>query len=150
MMEPGSKVLILGTIRDCASTIEPIRRILSEAFDDAESIQWFVVESDSGDTTVETLEAIARQDPQFRFVSLGQLCAQVPQRTARIAQCRNRYLEEIRTNPEYQEIDYVVVADLDEVNLGLTRAAVRTCWHHTGWDMMWANQRGPYYDIWAL
>jgi hypothetical protein len=34
-----------------------------------------VVESDTGDTTVETLQVIARQDPQFRFVSLGQLCA---------------------------------------------------------------------------
>ena len=51
---------------------------------------------------------------------------------------------------EYEDVDFVVVADLDGVNSRLTSDVVASCWSRTNWDVCTANQNGPYYDVWAL
>jgi hypothetical protein len=81
---------------------------------------------------------------------LGTLSGTIPHRTARIAHCRNVYLDELNANPLYSEIDYVVVADLDGANSLVTEEGFASCWRRSDWDVCTANQRGPYYDIWAL
>jgi hypothetical protein len=43
-----------------------------------------------------------------------------------------------------------MVADLDGMNSLLTERAVLSCWTRGEWDVCTANQRGPYYDIYAL
>ena len=97
-----------------------------------------------------TLEKLS-ENVEFAFVTLGNLRKQYPKRTARIAKCRNRYLQELRANKKYNNIDYVVVADLDGVNSDLTKTAVKSCWKFTEeWDACFANQSKVYYDIWAL
>ena len=50
----------------------------------------------------------------------------------------------------YSLFDYIVIADLDDVNDSLSNVAVQSCWERTDWDVCTANQDGPYYDIWAL
>jgi hypothetical protein len=47
-------------------------------------------------------------------------------------------------------LDFVVVADVDGVNSGLTRSSVISNWSNSEWDMVAANQRRDYYDVWAL
>jgi hypothetical protein len=88
--------------------------------------------------------------PGFRFASLGQLQPTIPGRTDRIAHCRNRYLQEIAENPEYADIDFVVVADFDNLNTLVSAKSFRSCFKRQDWDVCTANQRGPYYDIFAL
>jgi hypothetical protein len=45
----------------------------------------------------------------------------------------------------------VVVVDLDGVNSQITQDSVESCWKSdVSWDACFANQSGPYYDIWAL
>ena len=145
-----SKILIVGLVRNCESQIEKEFNIISSAFSDAKTLSWLVIESDSEDTTVEVLEKL-KSKKNFDFISLSKLSPTYPKRTERIAICRNRYLEEIRVNKKYNDIDYIVVADLDGVNSELTTAAVKSCWEiGTPWDACFANQSTAYYDIFAL
>jgi hypothetical protein len=74
----------------------------------------------------------------------------MPLRTERIAHCRNIYLDEIRSNPLYKEVEYVIVSDLDNNNPLISEEAILSCWQRSDWDVCTANQLGPYYDIWAL
>jgi hypothetical protein len=112
--------------------------------------KWFIVESDSVDDTKARLEQLQGAVPGFRFTSLGQLQPAIPGRSDRIAHCRNRYLQEIAAETDYRDVDYVVVADLDNVNELISTEAFESCFERDDWDVCTANQRGPYYDIYAL
>ena len=146
----SSKVLIVGLVRNCQDTIEREVQIINSAFSEAKTVNWLVIESDSDDKTLATLEKLS-ENVKFAFITLGKLRKQYPKRTERIAKCRNHYLQELRVNKKYNDIDYVVVADLDGVNSELTKTAVKSCWKFAKeWDACFANQSKVYYDIWAL
>lgn len=123
---------------------------MQAALGPAKQVFWLLVESDSSDNTLAVLEELAQTIPGFNYLSLGGLCGQMPERTVRIAHCRNAYVRELRRNSEYNDVDYVLVADFDGVNHQLTSSAVASCWLREGWDMCAANPKGPYYDVWAL
>ncbi len=143
--------LVVGVARNVAADLRATIATLSRAIaPHARSVQWLVIESDSRDGTIAELEALERDVAGFRFISLGTLSPTIPLRTARIARCRNQYLTAIRCDPRYRAIDWVVVADLDGVCDLITPEGVASCWARDGWDACMANQRGPYYDIWAL
>lgn len=144
------QILITGTVRNGAETLESEIKRLQAAFGCMEDIFWFVAESDSTDNTLTVLSKLAKSIPNFRFKACGNLSATMPMRTERIAHCRNICLEEIRTFPAYQNLEYVAVADLDNMNNLLTAEGVKSCWQNDNWDACFANQKGPYYDIWAL
>ena len=105
-------VLLVGTARNCASTVGPDIARLRRALDYFGTIHCLVVESDSDDDTVGELRRLEAEIDHFRFVSLGKLEGEMPLRTERIAHCRNAYLEALNSDPQYGDVDYVVVADL--------------------------------------
>jgi hypothetical protein len=146
----GFSFLVVGLARNCQASLRSDVLRITDSLQPAKTIRWLIVESDSVDDTVGELSRMQSAMPDFRFASLGQLRDRFPRRTERLSICRNHYLQQIRQNPLYREIDYVVVADLDGVNTRITRAAFATCWKRADWDMCAANQDGPYYDIWAL
>ena len=143
-------LLIVGVIRDGEKFIYHSFKVLEESFSAFSQIQWLIIESDSDDRTVMLLEQLAEKVDIFRFISAGFLRNKIPQRTARIAYCRNIYVNEILRNPIYSNVDYVAVVDLDGVNNELTDQAVKSCWSRTDWDVCTANQKLAYYDVWAL
>lgn len=145
-----SFVLIVGIARNCERTLERDLERLAAAFAAARQLAFLVVESDSSDGTVRLLQRLALQQSRFAYQALGVLADHLPQRTARIAYCRNRYLQALSHEPGYRDVDLVVVADLDGVNTLISPSAVQSCWCHADWDVCTANQKGPYYDIWAL
>lgn len=146
-----SKVLITGLIRDGAHCIQrDIEKLLSAAkiFKD---VHVLVIESDSQDQTLNRLASLAARNTQIRYVSLGQLKDIFPSRTDRLAHCRNTYLAELRNNPLYADVDYVIVADLDGMNDLLNSDSLASCWDVSeDWCVITANQEDSYYDIWAL
>jgi hypothetical protein len=113
-------------------------------------VQVFVVESDSTDSSVETLESLKATDKHFNFESLGALEQSIPGRTERLAFARNKYLEAFEVRDEYQDIDILVVADFNNLNKKLNRISVESVFSEDYWSVRTANQAGPYYDIWAL
>jgi len=141
---------IVGLARNCGRTIkEDIHRI-SDAVKNAKAVVWLIIESDSSDDTIQQLEMLQAEIDDFSFSALGKLADTIVKRTDRISFCRNYYAEEIRNNPSFSNVDYVVVADLDGLNSKLTKEAFESSWLRDDWDMCAANQAGPYYDIWAL
>jgi hypothetical protein len=144
------KLLVVGLARNTEKTVQKDVFKLFASLRHCRSLSWLVIESDSSDNTLGALYSLERNLPSFRVISLGVLRHQMPHRTERIAHCRNAYLEELHSNPLYAEFDYVVVADLDGTNDLVTTEAFASCWTRSDWDVCTANQRGPYYDIWAL
>jgi hypothetical protein len=142
--------LIAGVVRNGGKTIEKEIAHLAKVFQNFTNLQWFVVESDSSDDTVKKLAQLSNIIPRFRYLSAGALSTQMPSRLVRLAHCRNLYLEELQTHPLYQDVEYLVVADLDNMNPLLTEEAVLSCWEKEGWGGCCANQLGPYYDLGAL
>jgi len=145
-----SQVLVVGLARNCGLTIASEVATIGAALRGFRSVRWLVIESDSDDNTVEALSIMATHDPGFRYLSLGALRKGLPLRTERIAHCRNRYLQEIRSHADYHDVDFVVVADLDGMNGQLTSEGIASCFERDDWDACTANQSAPYYDVWAL
>lgn len=146
----SQQFLIAGVVRNGEKTIAKEIRHLATVFRKFTNLNWFVLESDSSDQTLAELEMLTKEIPNFRYKSAGVLADKMPSRLVRLAYCRNLYLEELRTYPPYQNMDYLVVADLDNMNPLLTEKAVLSCWDKEGWGGCCANQRGPYYDLGAL
>ncbi|RTL30652.1 MAG: hypothetical protein EKK47_10115 [Burkholderiales bacterium] len=146
-----AKVLIAGLIRNGEKTIKSDIARLMTAAAGFQEVHVLVIESDSTDGTLATLAAMVRQDSRIQFRSLGRLSETLPARSARMAHCRNAYLGEVRDNPAYADVDYVIVADLDGMNNLLNAEAIGSCFEiHEAWGALTANQDGHYYDIWAL
>ena len=147
----AAAVVVVGCVRNGAKTVWRAVETLARATAGFANVQFLVIESDSTDSTLAELARLREQWQRFEFVSLGALAEHISARTERIAHCRNRYLDELRTNARYASADYVMVADLNGVNNDLQREALETCWRtNVPWDVVAANQRDAYYDIWAL
>ena len=145
-----AKILIVGVTRNCEKIIESEVLKIDSAFGDFKEKQWLIVESDSDDGTLHALDLL-KNKVNLRVISLGRLRGEIPNRSYRLAFCRNHYLQVINTDDAYKALDFVVIADLDGVNQAIGKDAVISCWNSdVDWDACFANQNGPYYDIWAL
>lgn len=145
------RVLCVGLARDVAAGLARQVAHVSAVFPHCSTPRWFVVESDSADDTPQILQRLAAEQPHFRYVSLGALKKQIPHRTSRLAFCRNLYLQEIRENPAYADVELVAMMDLDGTTSHLTRTGIASCFRRTpDWDVCTANCDAPYYDVWAL
>jgi hypothetical protein len=145
-----SKILIVGLVRNASRTLQNDVITLLEAFHNFKNFEFLLVESDSTDSTVQLLTSIKGGLSNFEFLALGNLDKTIPVREDRISYCRNRYLEELRNNPRYSNIEYLVVADMDGINDDLTTKSVESCFVKQDWGACFANQHPFYYDIYAL
>lgn len=143
-------ILIVGCIRNGAITLGENIFQISRAVSEFSEVNWLLIESDSSDSTLSELEKVSEKNSNFRFISQGHLIESMPLRAERLAFCRNTYLQEIRTNPLYQEVEYIIVSDFDDTNKLLNKEAILSCWERNDWDICAANQQGPYFDVWAL
>ena len=146
----NKKILITGVTRNGGAKLTQEINTLRTAFGNSKEIYFLIIESDSEDATVEILSSLATHDEKFQYISLGRLEESIKLRTERIAYCRNFYLEKIRSDPVYKDIDFVAVVDLDGVNNHLRKEAVNSCFARADWSVCTANQSGNYYDLWAL
>lgn len=146
----ASTVVVAGVIRDGEDQLHAAIGRLQSALETSAQLHWVVIESDSSDRTSAVLNDLRKSVPNFRFECLGDLRHSIQERTERLAVCRNRYLEIIEEDPVLDNADYVVVADLDGINDLVDTSAMASCWTRTDWDVCFANQAGPYYDIWTL
>jgi glycosyltransferase involved in cell wall biosynthesis len=146
-----NNILLVGTVSNVAKTIEKELKTVVKALRSFDKIEIFLVESDSTDNTVEILKYIQQKNKNFTFVTKGHLSSRYPNRIARIAYCRNIYVQFIKENFEKNQWQYVAVADLDGMNKKLTSNAIDTCFEtDIKWDGIMANQKYGYYDIYAL
>ncbi len=149
MKQPAdSSIIILATARDVAKVVESQVKVFNESFRDFKELRIHIVESHSNDNTVRILKSLESKQKNFSFESISHLSDASQTRTQRISLARNKAMEYAE---QYSEsLDYVVVADVDGVNSGLTRTSVISNWSNSEWDMVAANQQLDYYDVWAL
>ena len=145
-----AKLVVMGTARNCATTLAADLASLARALKVFPNLHWFLVESDSQDDTVKVLQNFKENVPNFNFVSLGNLSETMPLRTERLAHCRNRCLDELQDNLAFVDAEYVAIADLDGTQSLLTQQGLMSCFERPDWGACFANQEGSYYDIWAL
>ena len=120
----------------------------------ASEVSYVFIENDSTDTTKADLNAWGADKLNFNLISLDGL-NQIPVRTLRLEIIRNTYLELIKTDSKLRSFDFMVVLDMDEVNsyqidsnnfadalIFLNSSTLRAA--------VFANQKGTYYDLWAL
>jgi glycosyltransferase involved in cell wall biosynthesis len=145
-----SSIVIVGLARNCEKTIVKEIKQINSSFQKAKNIKWIIVESDSNDDTINKINKLSKKY-SIKLISLGNLIDHIPKRTARIAHCRNVYLNELKNNAEYKYSDFVVIVDLDGVNSIVNQKSIESCWKlKINWDACFPNQLAPYYDIWAL
>lgn len=146
-----STVLLAGPIRNVSSTIDAEVSRLMTSLSGFKEAFCFLVESDSDDDTLNKLEELRLAQSNLHYLSLGSLRKTLSKRTERLAFCRNKILEEVKTNPLYINVDYIVLADMDGMNTLVTADKIAQCWSvDEDWDVVTANQVENYYDIWAL
>lgn len=145
----NSNVVVVGIVKDVAKTIDSDYLRLKNALKRFEHIKWFLVESNSTDDSKQVLFQLSMSDSSFRFVSIADT-RQHKSRIPGMALARNTYLEELRVNSEYSDCNFVVVADFNQLNDLIDANAIDSCFSRADWDVICANQEGPYYDIWAL
>lgn len=145
----NSEIAVVGIVKDIEKTlIKDIARI-ETALSSFNSVKWFLVESNSHDNSVNLMRNIRKGKPNFRFISIedpGEFTSRIPGMT----KARNRYLEELRTNSYFDECKFVAVVDLNNLNDLISEKSVLSCFVRDDWDVCCANQKGRYYDIWAL
>jgi hypothetical protein len=147
----SSKVLLVGTISNVSSVLEiELKRVLN-ALSYFPQVDIFLVESDSSDLTLQTLNSLSKRIPNLSFVTLGALSPTIPNRIERLRHCRNAYIEHIRSKYSRGDLEYVVVADLDGMNTKIDKGGISSCFQEgKTWDACFSNQVGGYSDIYAL
>ncbi len=148
-----SNAMIVGLAKNCADGLmKTLPRL--DAFENTfQHVEYRVMINDSSDTTEAVLDDWAEGRNEIKIIKQTGLDLNVPNRTARLAVCRNICLAEYRAFNQRMNIDYFIVLDLDGLNSNLIEDPEFTKVVEAapdGWGALFANQRGTYYDIWAL
>lgn len=144
-------ILVCGTVRNVGATFEASLNNLSRQLSTDFRTQFFFVESDSSDNTVDVLDKVRKINADFSYITLGNLAEEIPEREERIAFCRNKYLDYIRTEiPEEGRPTFIAIIDIDFVDRLKTTEPLGEILARTKYDVLFANTLGNYYDIHAL
>jgi hypothetical protein len=153
-IEKSGTCVFVGCARDCGAYLPAVFRNIEALSTAYERVAVVVCESDSSDDTAAQLAAFAARRPNVHVISKGNLAAQLPRKTERLALCRNACLEFVKSSP-YASYDELVVLDFDDVNSGTIDVdgfvAARQFLHAQARAVaVFANPQPIYYDIWAL
>jgi hypothetical protein len=143
-------VLVVGIVKDIEKSLKKDLKNISKALSFFKDVHWYLVESDSGDNSKQTLLDVKNANKNFKFESFENLNKDSSFRTESLAIGRNKYLTYIREHVDPIEYPYVVIADFNLLNKKLSIESVLSAWSRTDWDVVTANQSARYYDIWAL
>jgi len=150
MLINNSKIVVVGTIRDVAKSIEKNLQIINKSLSDFKSINYFLVESDSSDATLEEIKKL-KLKYNIDVATLGKLVTIYPDRIERIRYCRNVYVKHLREFAQKNEFQYVLVLDLDGIAKKVSKKGIRSCFNkEIYWDACFSNQLPFYHDIYAL
>ena len=151
-MTASKRVVFAGLARDCAHALPPILQAVEELGSRCEDWGYVFLENNSVDRTVRRLKRFDQTQGRGIVRFLGDVDAEIPLRTQRLAWLRNLYLEAIFDDPRFSTFDFLILLDMDGVNEEMDAQRllhlmdIRT----PRWSALFANQRNRYYDIWAL
>ena len=144
-----NKIALVSIAKNIEFSFSRDFEIVTNSFADFNVLKWVIVESNSTDDSMEVLQ---KYSSEHSFVHLKTIVDENPEkpRTFHLASARNECLDILKESKILDEVDYVVVYDLNNLNKSLTRESVNSCFQRSDWSVVTANQDGPYYDIFAL
>jgi len=144
------KIVLASIAKDIEKTFHLDYSRIIDAFSDFEIVKWIIIESNSTDESVSILKKFSLKSSILYFEILNDNFENEVFRTQILARARNRYLQLFGELINRNEIEYLVVCDLNNLNNKLQKKSVGSCWDFNNWAAVTTNQSGPYYDIWAL
>lgn len=144
------KIVVAASVCNCVSYIDKLVSniiIISSLFSECSVV---LIESDSDDDSLRIITEKLNNSGIINIVSsLGSLKPKINHRTGRIAYARNTYLDIIERR--FDDWDYVLVLDFNDSNIDqIDPSNILSNFDKNNWDMVCANQRMGYYDLWAL
>jgi len=133
--------IVCGCTKNSSAYIEKHLSLLYSMSPLFENFKMMIYENDSTDNTKEILEEFKKTHILFDFVS-EHVNSNI--RTQVLAHGRNALLKHI------SGYEYMIMVDLDDVIATFKPSQLKYLFEQTGWDGLFANCLGKYYDIWAL
>ena len=146
---------VLGCAQNCGKHIESVFKNIHQLSQRFNGSRVLILENDSTDDTIDQIRLHQHLLSNLTARSFSGLNGRIPAKTERLAHLRNGAMEWLRQQNASAHNTLVLVLDLDEVNA--------TPWPISSWleALQWfisqpdaaglfANQQGPYYDLWAL
>lgn len=149
------RVLITGCAQNCAPWLPAVLGNVERLRGLFNSSRVLLLENDSSDASVDAIRAYASSSRDVHALGFPGLNARIPIKTVRLAHLRNTALAWLEQNGGWESLDLLVVLDLDAVNsapwdLEAVDTALRWWQRQPAAAGLFANQQGPYYDLWAL
>lgn len=140
-------VIFGGTVRDSEKYIKQNLEHIEKCGKLFNSFKVVIYENDSSDKTRELLN----NNKKDNYIYIFEDNVQNSRRTVRLANGRNKILDEIRKLNKDNKYEYMIILDLDDVNIsGKFVDTIHTCFLYDDWDVLTGNQSDKYYDLWAL
>ena len=151
-MDATKKNIVIASIaRNIGDTFHLDYGRICAAFSDYNILKWVIVESNSEDNSIEVLRNYSQRYGHLQIEILKKETSLSVFRTEKLADARNKYIEILNKIKETNDVSYLVVCDLNNLNKKLDIKSVRSCFKTSNnWAAVTANQDGPYYDVWAL
>jgi hypothetical protein len=150
MKEAMSTILVVGIIRNGEKTLENTINKCNKALVNFKKVSYYIVESDSSDSTSKILLNLKNRNRNFDYIEMGEVRERIPNFYERLCYCRNEYVRYIRNLSTSERPNFVLVVDLDGINSSLTKKSLDSCFRRDDWDAVTSNQTFGYYDILAL
>jgi len=152
---PWDQLLVLGCAQSCAVALPAVIANISRLRRLFVASQVLILENDSSDATLALLRQWCQHDPGTHVGSLPGLNDQLPIKTERLAHLRNGGMDWMRQRGLLRDSALLLVLDCDEVNAepwDLQAFTEVLAWFAAQPQAagVFANQRGLYYDLWAL
>lgn len=146
---------VVGCAQNCAADLPAVLANLQALRGLFRRSRLLVLENDSTDATRQLLAQHGQGDPGLRALAFTGLNGRIPVKTVRLAHLRNGALAWLEREGALAQEALVLVLDLDAVNaapwdLDRFAAVLEWFWPKRKAAAVFANQRGPYYDLWAL
>lgn len=150
------RLWILGCVQNSARHLPAVFANLELCQSYFQGSTILVLENDSQDDTRAWLRQYGRSHSSLQAKAFQGLNQRITAKTVRLAALRNAGMDWLRALGALESAnDLVMILDLDEVNADP--------WDSTQWELVlswflardqagavFANQRGPYYDLWAF
>ena len=147
------RAVFAGCVRNCAEHLPAVLANIERMAETYAEAAFIFVENDSRDGSKRLLEEWCRNRPHALIITCYGIDAAYPLRTLRLAYLRGQYLAAAKS--QFGGYDHLVGLDCDETNAmaidtGTVRRAMDFLESNPGHAGVFANQRGVYYDLWAL
>ena len=155
MIGEGKRAIFAGCARNCAKELPAVLRNIERLTGLFAASAFVFAENDSSDSTRQILEQWGAERGLFHLIKMTGLDAIVPQRTVRLEMVRSGCVEFIRKSEDLRAFDYLIVMDCDrvcagQIEIGKFAAALEFLEQDRARAAVFANNLGPYADLWAL